>query len=521
MSLNGELTGVSNPIIAADLQSLLTGLAPGVGKDQQAFWRDARDVMFDSSSIRPSSGAQNLSLVSGTFDEQTGMFDSATGLFDVNSQTFTWPPSTFIKPIKGIHQQKQSTGHALIVVGTDTDLVTFDTVNLVVSSYNTLGGVDYGSDVANITLWSFEQWGDWVVASNGIDTPKLLKKNLTNNFVTLPGFAAVANTAEIFRTLGPAMLAFNTNNAPNQLLACKPDDVETWDYTTNPTAVELTVRDFQGPVIAVERMGRNLALYGEAGLHILTYGGAFLYGAVAGARGISAVSKNSIAVVGSLHYAIQENGIFKTDGMNIMPCAAMQLGDWLRRNINWNQRSRIASLVDHHRNLIKWALPLVGSDTLNITLLYNYMNDTISFESDTFTCAARAMALRVPLAGYSSGAVRMIVDNPVGRVPYLISRPFPLAEKRDTWVYVDVLQARMSESGLSWYVRYGQNLSDFDDAARSNPWILLGSNIGEDESTVYVTRETVYLQLKLVGEPDMLWHLNGIDAHGNVGGRRF
>lgn len=512
---------MSNPIIAADLQSILTGLAPGVTKDQQPFWRDARDVMFDTTTIRPSSGGVNLQIFAGTFDEKTGMFDSAAGMFDAAGQTYTWPAATFLKPIKGLHQQKQSDGKALIVVGTDTDLVTFDTANLVVSSYSNLGGTDQANDAVASTLWSFEQWGNWVVASNGINPPKLLKKNLTNYFVDLPGFSAVASKAEIFRTLGPAMLAFNTSNGPNQLLACKPDDVETWDYTTNPTAVELTIRDFTGPIIAVERLGRNLAVYGEAGLHIVAYGGAFLYGAVAGARGISAVSKNSIAVVGNLHYAIQESGIFKTDGIQVMPCAAQQLGDYLRRGVDWNQRSRISAMVDIQRNIIKWSLPLVNSTGLTVTLLYNFLNDTISFETEVFTCAAKAQALRVPLVGYASGAVRMVTDNPVGRNPYLISRPFPLSEKRDAWVYVDVLQARMAESGLSWYVRYGSSLRDFDDAAVTNPWTLLASSIGIDESTVFVSRETVYLQLKLVGLPDTLWHLSGIDAHGMVGGRRF
>lgn len=521
MKWSGERGAVSEPVIAADLQSLLVGLAPGINKDQTPLWLDARDVMFDLSSVRPSSGFDALQIVTGLFDEHTGNFDSATGLFDASQTIIPWPTSTFTRSIKGIHQQKLRDGRVLVVVGTDKDLVTFDSALGVTSSYNNLNGIGQATDVYDTTLWSFEQWGNWVVATNGVDSPKLLKKGTSDTFITLPGFASVANKCQIFRTLGPHMIAFNTDNDSNQMLACKADDVETWDYSTNATAVELTFRDFAGPIIAAEKMGKNIALYGEQGLHLLAYGGSFLFGAQPAARGIKAVSKNSIAVVGSVHYAIQESGIFKTDGVSVAPCAAQQMGDWLRREIDWNQRTRICALVDLQRNLIKWSVPLNGSNGNTRVILYNYANDTISFESTPFTAAARAQGLNVPLAGFSSGAVQAVTDNPTGRVPYLISRPFPLDSKRAGWVYIDVLQGRVKEAGLGMKVRFGGNLSDFDDAAVTNPWVSVSASMGVDEATFYVSREAVYMQLRLDGAADTLWHLSGLDAHGMIGGRRF
>lgn len=518
MNLSAGPAAMSNPIIAADLDALLSGLYPGVNKDQQPLWRDARDVYFDSTSIRPTSGGINLQITIGMFDAKTGLFDSATGLFDDGAQVIALPGGSFNTPIKGVHQQKQLNGQVLVVIGTDTQLSMFDAAAGLVTSFTNLSGVDHASDFYTTTLWSFEQWGDWVVATNGVNVPYVLKRNTTTNFVPLGGFSSVATKCEIFRVLGPSMIAFNTSNGANQMLACKQDDVETWDFSTNPTAVELTIRDFSGPIIAVERLGKNLAAYGEQGVHIISYGGSFLFGAQAGARGIKAVSKNSIAVVGGVHYALQENGIFKTDGLQVVPCAAKQIGDWLRRNVDWDQRSRISSMVDLPRGIVRWSLPLAVG---HVVLVYNYNNDTVSFEREPFTSSAAAKGLNNPLMGYSSGSVKVVTDDPVNRLPYLLSRPFPLAERRNQWVYVDVLQARVAELGLSWSVRFGQNLSDFDDAAIVNPWVLLASSINVDESTVYVTREAVYMQLKIDGAQDALWHLSGIDAHGVAGGRRF
>jgi hypothetical protein len=512
--------GMSEPIVVADLQALSSGLTPGINKDQSPFWYSGQDVIFAGSSVRPCAGFDVVTIYTGMFDEHTGNFDSAAGLFDAANTAAVMPTTVVGEPVKGVHQQKQRNGKVLICVGSDTSLLTFDSALGITSSYTNLNGTTAATEAISTTMWSFEQWGDWVAATNGVDTPRLLKKGTSDTFAVMGGFASVATSCEILRTLGPHMLAFNTNNGANQLLACKPDDIETWDYTTVPTAVELTMRDFQGPVIAVERLGQSLLAYGEQGMHVVSYGGPFLIGALPGPRGIKAVSKNSIAVVGGLHYALQESGIVKTDGVTVAPVAVMQLGDWPRRAIDWAQRSRICSAVDTQRAQIKWSVPEVGASGNSLVLTYNYQTDTIGFESIPFSAACLARGLITPLFGFANGGVKTVVDSPIDRAPFLCTKPLPL-NNRQTWVYIDVLQVRVNGSGLKLYGRYGSALGDFDDAAVSNPWTLLDAGVGVDESFCYLSREMIYLQLKLTGDIGALWHLSGIDAHGAKGGRRF
>jgi hypothetical protein len=345
-----------------------------------------------------------------------------------------------------------------------------------------------------------------------------LKYPGTNNFVDLANYPAAFG--RIVRKLGPKILFFNTDDGPNQILGSKDDDIEAWDPVTHPTAIELTVRDFNGPMIAVEPLGEALAVYGNFGMHLVRYGGPFLITAKKGPTGVKAVSANSIAARGNVHYGIQESGLFVTDGSTVQMIADKQLGSWLIRNVDWGQKSRIATRIDAPRNHIHWTLPLL--DGTNKLLGLNYVTGNVFLDQNTYTCAARVQdGLTVPVYGTATTDTFMLLENPQGRLPELTSRPFPL-NKRMNYVMVEGLIIRLVGMGLTVCARFGNSLDEFTAAL---PWTVLGTvsmlqNLREQ--IFWHAQEAVFMQIKLVGDQGVGWRLTGIDVLGSaLRGKRF
>lgn len=511
-----------DPVGIADLETLATGLYPGRLVDQEIFWHEARDVLFQTSGIRPSPGIVPLQIISGYFDDHTGMFDAATGMFDAAYETITFPSGVLTGTVKGVHQQKTAiSGETLVAFGTDSELGMFDREHQVVISYTNLGGISDASEVRTNTLWSFEQWGNWVIATNGVDKPKVLKYPGTTSFVDLANYPA--DYGKIVRRLGPKILFFNTSDGFNQILGSKDDDPETWDPLSDPTAIELTVRDFHGEMIAAEPLGDTIAVYGDNGMHIVSYGGPFLVTAKKALEGIKAVSSQSIVANAGLHYGIEEAGIFVTDGVSVQRPVEKQFGHWLNSNVNWREKSRITGWVDRARSQISWAVPLTNGSNYLVGL--NYVSGAVSLEPTGIACGARTnLGMAIPIIGMHNSDLRMLIDAPVGRIPYLMTRPIPL-NNRFALLYIEGFMFRLTGEGLRVRARFADSLREFTP---SLTWVELGEITDQSDPTkftdtvTWVSREAAYVQFQFFGEQSKGWRLTGIDLIGSkLNAKRF
>lgn len=513
---------MSDSIFDANLDLLGTGVMPGVNEDHVPLWIDVKDVLFDGSSLRPAPGHTAISIASGMFDEHGGLFDSASGLFDASVNIFTLsPPLT--SPVKGIHTQRMRSGNPQIFWGTDTKL--YRATQLAYSDVTHLSGDYVGVNTANeavrTTMWSFTTWGDWTFAANGVDTLQVVKGEgaaVATDVVNFP-----VDSAEIVRTLGPHILCFNCtgNYAPtglpadqNQFIFCAEDDTEVWDPASNATAGEQVIRELSGPIIAVERIGEALLVYGEQNACVVRYGGDFLFSAKPAVEGLKAVSKNSIAVVGPTHFSLSQDGITQTDGMSLQAKAFPKLGDWLERNVDWTQKSRICNMVDFRHKTIKWTLPLVGGTTT--VLVYSITSDSVWWENRPFTAATGPSVFQVPLAGFVNGDVTQLADTPYGRQPVLVTKPIAVGS-RTLNAFVDALLVRWSGATAQVSYRFAERQGDLATQA----WISLGS-ITAVEQLLYICQEGCFFQFKIESpESTDRWYLSGLNLLGKGTGRRL
>jgi hypothetical protein len=510
------------PLVTMNLDQLVTGVMPGVNEEHVPLWINATDVIMEDSGVRPAPGYVRPYIDNGFFDDQPGEFDTYSGLFD-DAGTRVYLDAIDTAPVKGIHVQKQSDGRLIAVWGTATDLFLFNGITGAVNVTRTTGvysGNASPSDIVDETQWSFAQWGDWVVATNGADKPQVLKYPGATEFEDLANFPC--DSAEIVRVLGPHLLAFNlrgtytpssTPTGPNQFVFSKQDDIESWDPTIpgNATAGLLPLRDFAGPIIAVEYLSGRLLAYGETAVHLVEYGGQFLFTGQKGALGIRAVAKNSIASIGSRHIVLTQNGLYACDGLDFQQVAYPALGAWLETVVDWPQRSRIAHQVDVRRSLVKWTLPGVEQD---FVLVYNWQTNKLTFESRPFTAGTRVESLWRPLAGFSTGQIQMIIDTPNDRAPELITKPL-LVANRARHVFVDNLIGRWSGAAATVQVRYAEQ----QDELPGLPWEPLGS-FTDRENVLWCMREAMFVQLR-ISSAGVKWLLSGLELIGKPGGGRW
>src|SRR3972149_1204346 len=249
------------------------------------------------------------------------------------------------------------------------------------------------------TRWSFANWGQFLLAANGVDVPQIWKPTIippNTDFFPIgspDGFTEFANWvqdpagspvalpfawAQIVRTLGPYVLAYHTSNGDAMVEWCHTDNVELFTPAANNAAGNHFIRNLGGPVVAVEPLGRVHGIYGLDQLHIGEFIGSPFYFGFQGPilRGVGAVSKNSIAVVGDEHFGFGPRNLFRTNGAQIDLIDEGIIHDFIYNDLNRTQLSKVIVWYDTATKVVFFSWPsknslfndrLIGYNTLNRT----------------------------------------------------------------------------------------------------------------------------------------------------------
>lgn len=341
------------------------------------------------------------------FSQHPGMFASASGLFSEASGTSPAEVTVTGEPA-GIAEQFKSDGTRVVFIGTmdklwrsDGSIAPVDVTGSTVPA----GRVNSAAG-ALATRWSKVFWNDWCLATNGLDAPQVYKSGPT--FVDL-GTESQFTTAEIFGLLGPHVLAIGTDNNPKEVLWCAEGNPEAWNPTLYATAGQLVLRELAQRPMAAVPLGRALAVYGPGDMQLLNYIGS--WGVIGQSTialvGIGAVSKFSVVPVGARNYGLMRNRVFVTDGVGYQDLGDPALGTWLERNVNWDQAAKIWGYFSPANNVVRWSLPLVGSNNVNRVLTLHLENQTFSFNSSelAFNCASPPKEFGKPIMAKQNGQI--------------------------------------------------------------------------------------------------------------------
>ena len=352
----------------ASFDNLDTGIWPSVPNDKAPMWVDGRNIIFKERSAQPIPG--QFSLLNKLFTSPgVGVIEHVISgvpylywghkdrLFRFKGDDFTVSDATLTD--KGVP------GPAVVQL--------------------TYAGIENQSSSARQTRWSFATFGTFVLATNGVDFPQKWKPAGPDFWPDgaadgVPEFdnwkvdatdGSIPDRAEIVRELGPYVILFNTDDGQDISQWSDEDAIDIWLPTATNAAGQLPLRDMNGEILSVEKLGRGLGVYGRDQLLFFEFVGApFYFGAREILTGIGAVGKDSVTVVGTDHYGFGPRGIWRTNG-SAREYIDEPVHDFVYQNLNLDQISKVVSWYDASQGVVFWSYPQANSLFNSISVGYH------------------------------------------------------------------------------------------------------------------------------------------------------
>ena len=317
-------------------------------------------------------------------DGTTVVFTSTTGspsALEFQVQTDNATTATNLKTTIDNHADFSATVVGAVVTVTRAAVgrnnltnVSTDTVRLTTTNF--VGGTPLtGGDTDFVT---FTQFGNYVIASNGVDAPQYYLMGTSTAFNNLSAIAT-DGSPPLFRVSGVIrdfLVTGNISGATNRIQWSGINDISTWTEGSKSA-------DFQdlpgsgGRVVAITSGEVGYVFRQNQIIRIDFVGGATIFR-------LSVISPNRGAVYGKtvcqdnrrvFFYA--DDGFFQIDGDNIVAIGAEKVNRFFDADLNKAYTDRIVATVDPFNQLALWLYPSVAN-TNNTTgicdriLIYNY-----------------------------------------------------------------------------------------------------------------------------------------------------
>ena len=225
-------------------------------------------------------------------------------------------------------------------------------------------------------FWTFTQFGEYIIASNGVDAPQYYLMGTSTNFANLSAIQT-AGTVPTFRVSGVVrdfLVTGNITNATNRIQWSGINDITVWsgkqsDYQDLPGSGGQIVAITSGEVGYVFRQNQIIRMDYVGGATVFR---------------LSVISPNRGAVFGRtvcqdnrqiFFYA--DDGFYQINGDQILPIGVEKVNRYFDLNLNKAYADRICAAVDPFNQLAMWLFPSTANTT-NTTgicdkiIIYNY-----------------------------------------------------------------------------------------------------------------------------------------------------
>ena len=225
-------------------------------------------------------------------------------------------------------------------------------------------------------FWTFTQFGEYVIASNGVDAVQYYLMGTSTNFAALTAIQT-AGTAPVFRVSGVIrdfLVVGNIVGATNRIQWSGINDITVWtgkqsDYQDLPGSGGKVVAVTSGEVGYVFRQNQIIRMDYVGGATVFR---------------LSVISPNRGAMFGKtvcqdnrrvFFYA--DDGFYEIQGDNVVPIGVEKVNRFFDLNLNKAYSDRIVAAVDPFNTLAMWLYPSVNnaSNTTGICdrmIVYNY-----------------------------------------------------------------------------------------------------------------------------------------------------
>ena len=225
-------------------------------------------------------------------------------------------------------------------------------------------------------FWTFTQFGEYIIASNGVDAPQYYLMGTSTNFANLSAIQS-AGTVPTFRVSGVVrdfLVTGNITNATNRIQWSGINDITVWSGKQSDSQ---DLPGSGGQVVAITSGEVGYVFRQNQIIRMDYVGGATVFR-------LSVISPNRGAVYGRtvcqdnrqiFFYA--DDGFYQINGDQIMPIGVEKVNRYFDLNLNKAYADRICAAVDPFNQLAMWLFPSTANTT-NTTgicdkiIIYNY-----------------------------------------------------------------------------------------------------------------------------------------------------
>ena len=256
--------------------------------------------------------------------------------------------------------------------------VSSDTVRLTTTNF--VGGTPLsGTDIDYIT---FTQFGNYVIATNGVDAPQYFLMGTSTGFVDLQTLVTASGSGLVpskFRTSGVIrdfLVTGNIENAKNRVAWSGINDISTWEAGVSSSDTQ-DLPGSGGQIVAITSGEVGYVFREDSILRMDFVGGnvVFRFSVLSPNRG--AVYGQTVCQDNRQVFFYSSDGFFQINGDQILPIGAEKVNRFFDGDLNKAYTDRITAAVDPFNTLAIWLYP--SKDNPNTTgicdklLIYNYV----------------------------------------------------------------------------------------------------------------------------------------------------
>lgn len=455
-------------------------------------WVDGRNILFRDGGVEKAPGFVSLLTVAGA-----GM-------------------------IRGMEAMTDTALIQRLFLGDQTKLYQWAAGTLSTVGIGFTGSADEGGS-APASCWRFAPYGDWMLATNGVDPVQVWKKNV-GTFAALDVDGQFA-TAEVLVRRGPHILAFGSSGgsagAAGTYHWCSADDPENWDPDATDSAGFQPIAELQGPIVAAVPLGDMIAVLGRNQLFLIRYTGApFYFPYQPALTGVGAVGKRAVVEANRRLYGMSLAGFWTADGTQYSYIDTPALRDYLLPRLNTAQLSKAVCWYDQTNQLVLWSVPTVVAEP-DVTVGYHVASGTWTIFDWARTAAVPQVGVfRQPYTACADGKVYahnsgVDAGAGVGMAAYVQSKPLDCGDA-GVWKAVNEVRARLRRLAGAVNLQIGTQRNSDDPVT----W-LPAKVLDDGNESLWLRASGRYLTLRIesmaIGAD---WALTGFDLLGAPAGER-
>ena len=231
----------------------------------------------------------------------------------------------------------------------------------------------------NTDFWTFTQFGNYVIASNGVDAPQYYLMGTSTNFANLSAIAT-AGTVPTFKVSGVIrdfLVTGNIANATNRVQWSGLNDITTWEAGVS-SSDQQDLPGSGGQVVAITSGEVGYVFRQNQIIRMDFVGGAtvFRFSVISPNRG--AVYGQTVCQDNRQIFFYAEDGFFQINGDQVLPIGSEKVNRFFDEDVNKAYTDRISAAVDPFNTLAIWLYPSKNNaaNTTGICdrlLIYNYV----------------------------------------------------------------------------------------------------------------------------------------------------